>query len=217
VYKALALGYGEPTLAYVDALRVGELAGGLREAVAGLSDPGGRYAAALDSLADAATACAAEDRGVVLDGLSVEFARLFTGPGRPAVRRYATQYLDRQEGAPSRLNGPATEYATAAYRAEGVAFSGDLRELPDLVTLELEFLYHLTCREEAAWAEGSSDEALNLQRSLGMFLHEHAVLWMPEFARAVKAATEGGLYAALADLLAAHVATEAAWLSSRAD
>ena len=217
VYRALALGFGEPRLPYVDALCDGELAGGLRDAVAQPADQAGRYAAALDALDGEAAACTAGDRNAVLGRLSVEFARLFTGPARPAVRRYATQYLDVEGAGSSRLNGPASEFAAAAYRAEGVAPSEGLRELPDLVTLELEFLYNLTRREEVAWAAGESDEALRLRRSLEAFLREHAALWMPEFAQDVKAATKCALYAVLADLLAAHISAELAGPHTRAD
>ncbi len=121
---------------------------------------------------------------------------------------YASQYLDADERRPGRLNGAAAAYAAAAYQAEGVAPADAPRELPDHVTIELEFLFYLCRREEQAWERGESDEALRLRRTLDAFLREHAGRFLTEFAAAVRAASSAGLYGALAELLATHVVAE---------
>jgi len=219
VYHALALGFCEPTAAYVEALACGELVGGLREAVAWLRADAAVYDAALAELERAGSVAAESDGAEVLEGLAVEHARLFTGPGRPAVMCYATQYLDPDERRPWLLNGAATAYAVAAYRAEGVAPADSRRELPDHVTVELEFLFHLCRREEESWQRDERDEALRLRRALDTFLREHAAPFLTGFAGAVRDGggnlASGGargagvdLYGALAELLAAHVAVE---------
>lgn len=206
VYQALALGFREPTAAYLEALAGGELVDGLRAAVAWLGTDADLYEPALTALSRAA---AAEPRSAAaLRALAVEYARLFTGPGRPAVMCYASQYLDADQQRPARLNGAAASYAAAAYRAAGVVPVEAPRELPDHVTIELEFLFHLCRREEEAWAGGDADAALGLRRSLDAFLREHAARFLAGFAAAVRTAATAELYDALADLLAAHVVAE---------
>jgi len=208
VYQALALGFGEPTLAYLTALADGELVDGLHEAVAWLGPDAAAYEPALAALSRAGAAVAATGAAVALDGLAVEHARLFTGPGRPAVPCYASQYLDVAPDRAPRLNGAATAYAAAAYEAEGVAPADAPRDLPDHVTIELEFLFHLCRREEAAWDADEAAEATRVRRALDSFLREHAARFFTAFAGAVAAARPAGPYAALAELLAVHAVVE---------
>ncbi len=208
VYQALAFGFAEPTAAYLAALTGGELADGLHEAVAWLGPDAALYEPALTALAAAGAAAAQAEPAAALEALAVEHARLFTGPGHPAVGCYATQYLEPREDRPARLSGAAAAYAAAAYEAAGVAPVDAQRELPDHVAVELEFLFHLCRSEEAAWDRDDSDDALHLRRSLDAFLREHAARFFGEFAAAVRAATPAPLYAALADLLDVHVVAE---------
>jgi len=206
VYQALALGFGEPTAAYLTALADGELIDGLREAVAWLGPDAAAYEPAFAALSQAGAAVA--ETAAALDVTAVEHARLFTGPGRPALPSYASQYLDVAPGSVPRLNGAAAAYAAATYEAEGVVPADLPRELPDHVTIELEFLFYLCRREEAAWDGGDSVEAGRLRRALDTFLREHAAPFFAGFAGAVRAAGLAGLYGALAELLAVHVAVE---------
>jgi TorA maturation chaperone TorD len=208
VYQALVFGFREPTAAYLAALVSGELVAGLREAIAWLGSDAALYEPALAQFAQFAQAVAALSRDATMGDLAVEYARLFTGPGRPAVMCYASQYLGAGEEKPARLNGAAAAFAAGAYQAEGVTPVGVPRELPDHVTIELEFLYHLCRREEESWEADAPDEALRLRRSLDSFLREHASLWLPEFAEAVRAASSSKLYCALAELLETHIYAE---------
>jgi TorA maturation chaperone TorD len=214
VYQALVFGFREPTAAYLEALAGGELVAGLREAVAWLGADAVAYEPALSALVQAGEAAAELRSAPAHRGLAVEYARLFTGPGRPAVMCYASLYLDVDERRPGRLNGAAAAFAAAAYRAEGVAPAESLGELPDHVTLELEFLFHLCRREEAAWGRDEAGEGRRLRRALDAFLREHAALWLPQFARALRATAKSGLYEALAELLEAHLVVELGGLTS---
>ncbi len=86
VYQALVLGFREPTAAYLEALTGGELVAGLREAVAWLGADAVAYEPALSALSQAGRAAAERSSAAALRDLAVEYARLFTGPGRPAVQ-----------------------------------------------------------------------------------------------------------------------------------
>ena len=208
VYEVLTLGFSEPSTALVEALASGEAVSLLRAAVGWLRGGAAPYEAALTRLAQACSQLAAAGSIASLGDLRIEYARLFTGPGRTAVMCYASEYLDASEQGPGRLNGSATDYAEALYKSEGASLVAARADLPDHMTIELEFLYLLCRREEAAWTAGDDVEAARLRRSLDAFLRRHAGLWMPRFAASVRALAEQGVYVALAELLTVHLAVE---------
>jgi putative dimethyl sulfoxide reductase chaperone len=208
IYEVLAHGFSEPSAAYVEAFARGDVVAYLGDAVAWSHADAAAYDGALATLARAAGRLAATGVDEALPGLQTEYARLFTGPGRPAVRCYATQYLDADERGLGRLNQHAAAVALAAYRAEGVSLVAARSDLPDHVTTELEFLFHLCRREEQAWIGEAGAEATRLRRSLDGFLRTHAGLWLPQFAGAVLAAPADDLFAGMAELLSAHLAAE---------
>lgn len=208
VYAVLALGFAEPSRPSLEALTAGGFAEGIREA---LGQPSANLVldAALDELTALGSSLREPDRDLFLRDLRVEYARLFTGPGEPAVMCYASQYLERDErGRAGRLYGEAAAFAAAAYRAESVEPSSERGELPDHITLELEFMYHLCRREEQAWLSDQAAEAARLHDMIGNFLHDHAARWMPEFAESVRAASRIVLYRALAELLTMQLRAE---------
>jgi len=208
VYEVLTYGFSEPNAAFVEALASGEIVALLRDAVDWVGAGAVAYEPALTILGEAALSMRAVGGARALRGLRVDHARLFTGPGRPAVMCYASEYLDAGEGVTGRLNTCAADAAEAAYRAEGVSHSAAGGDLPDRVTTELEFLYHLCRREEAARAKDDSDEATRLRRSLDAFLRGHAGLWLSRFAASVRALAEQGVYVGMAELLIAHLTVE---------
>jgi len=208
VYEMLTYGFSEPTLGFIEALADGQTTALLEEAVAWLGSDADAYAAALTSLSGAASSTAGQGVAAALHDVQVEHARLFTGPGRTAVKCYASEYLDAGHGGKARLNGPAATFAATAYEAEGATLVASHGELPDHATMELEFLYHLCRREERAWAVKEDGEALRLRRALDGFLRDHACAWLPSFAAAVRGATRLAFFSGMADLLSAHLTVE---------
>ncbi len=208
VYRVLAVGLALPTPDFVASVVDGELVDVLGEAVAWLGTDAAAYAPALDQLASAEATRSGTSLEDYVDELSAEHARLFTGPGRPAVMCYASQYLDADERGPGRLNGAAAAYAAVSYRAQNVTPVPERSELPDHVTLELEFLFHLCRREEDAWGMDDGDAALATRRALDAFLREHAARWLPDFAAGVETSTSFHMYLGLARLLATHLSME---------
>ena len=119
VYEVLTFGFSEPTAALVEALASGEAVSLLRAAVGWLRGGADQYEPALTRLAEAGSQLAAVGSLAALGDLRIEYARLFTGPGRTAVMCYASEYLDASEQGSGRLNGSATDYAEATYKNEG--------------------------------------------------------------------------------------------------
>jgi putative dimethyl sulfoxide reductase chaperone len=208
VYEVLTYGFSEPSAALVEALASGEGVSLLRAAVGWLRRGAAQYEPAFTRLEEAGSQLAAAGSLAALRDLRVEYARLFTGPGRTAVKCYASQYFDADGRDPGSLNGSVADYAEAAYKKEAVSLVAALGDLPDHMTTELEFLFHLCRREEAAWATDDGDEAARLRRSLDGFLRSHAGIWLPRFAASVRAHTGMTAYSGMAQLLGAHLAVE---------
>jgi len=202
VYRVMALGFSEPGEDLVRALCSGDLVSELVDALATLGASDSACGPALQRLRRAASEMEAAGAAAPLRELSVEYARLFTGPGRPDVAGYESEYTEaRPDGGRGRLHGAATAAVAAVYREEGVAVAAALREPPDSVAAELEFLYLLSRREEQAWQADDEGEALRLRRTAGRFLAEHASRWLPKLAADVRATSGSHFYAGLAEVL----------------
>jgi TorA maturation chaperone TorD len=234
LYSVLAIGFSEPDEGLREALGArpageagsGPAAGGESSDIAAGGSPLVQTIAAAAAWLDADASLYAPGLEMLdaagaslppLPLLAAEYARLFTGPGRAAVNRFASQYLDepRADGRP-RLRGPATEAAAAAYEAEGLAPRSALGEPADDIATELEFLSSLSDREATEWARGSTEEALRLRRAAAQFLREQCATWWPAFAGAVLAQARVEVYSGFARLLAAHLAIELGYPRSAA-
>jgi TorA maturation chaperone TorD len=119
--------------------------------------------------------------------VEVIHAKLFLGPFEILAAPWASFYLEDEP----RLMGPTSEYAARAYAAAGLAPGTKLKDAPDHVTHELEFMYFLAFNEavtgDGSWAEHQS-----------RFWHEHLGRWLPHFADAVAAADVHPFYGDLA-------------------
>jgi len=126
--------------------------------------------------------------------LLVEYSRLFIGPFGVIAPPYGSVYLDGEQ----RVMGDSTMEVIRRYRNEGLSGSADVRELPDHVAVELEFMSYLVFKEIHALETTdlrAADEAVEKQESFsGEFLRR----WIPPFCERIKENTENGFYSALA-------------------
>ncbi|MBI2874268.1 MAG: molecular chaperone TorD family protein [Firmicutes bacterium] len=118
-----------------------------------------------------------------------EYVNLFLVPGSSLCPPYASHYLD--------YSGPGGGLISAmierVYVVSGLVLSPTLGDLPDHVSVELEFVSHLCRREVEAWQRDDSPEAaLAFLEQRFQFLDRHMNLWLPRFARAVLAAAMPG-------------------------
>ena len=99
-----------------------------------------------------------------------EYIRLFdVGPAGPPCPLYGGMYIgDRMK---------VMEDATRFYNFFHLRLSPQMRELPDHVTTELEFLHYLTFREAEACQHGL--DVPSLLRAERDFLARHLCRWMP--------------------------------------
>lgn len=97
------------------------------------------------------------------------------------------------------------------YKAFGVERSAEGRERVDHLSIELEFMARLTQKE--LFAVASSDPSLREKAAVcrdgqRRFVEAHLIWWVPGFAELLRTGTTTGLYAALADSLAAFIVCE---------
>ena len=85
------------------------------------------------------------------------------------------------------------------YASAGLALSRDSGELPDLVSVEMEFVAVLCGREAQAWEREDRRQAVDLLGRQQSFLDSHLARWLPEFGERVRAADSDGMYAALCE------------------
>lgn len=98
------------------------------------------------------------------------------------------------------------------YRAFGLHVRDDLRERPDHAALELEFLALLLFKHRTALAQSDDDAAEQhaaiCRDARVAFVRDHVSWWLPSFAVALRKKSPTGLYAAVANLLAAVLPLE---------
>jgi len=186
VYRLLALGFRQPSALLREALPEGAA---VLEAAQALSP-----SPALKQAVDAYRALLAQgDGGASPQETALEYCRLFVGPGPLACPPYGSVYRDGGV-----VMGPSTLAALRAYEEQGLKPS--LKEPPDHIAVELEFMAHLCQGASHAADISQARHCLALQET---FLREHLLAWAPAFARRLLADTSHPLYKTLAGLLVA--------------
>jgi len=131
----------------------------------------------------------------------IAHAKLFLGPFEILVAPWASFYLEEEP----QLMGSTSYYAARAYAEAGLAPGQKLKDVPDQVTHELEFMYFLAFNEattgEREWSERQE-----------RFWCEHLGCWLPQFAETLQQAAVHPFYCTLAETIAGVCATENAAL-----
>lgn len=147
----------------------------------------------------------------LIEDLAVEYARLFLGPG-PHIAPYASVYLGA-EGAG--LWGPATVWVKRFIRDAGFEYSDGYRDLPDHISVELEFMGEMTAREASALENRDPDEAKRIREIETEFLADHLAIWAPLFCEKTASAAEGKFFGGMARLTAEFIHAEQQDLAGR--
>ncbi len=133
--------------------------------------------------------------------LEIEYNRLFVGPGRPAALPYESVY--RKTGGTG--VGAMAREVLRCYAEAGLGMSPDRRDWPDHVATELGFMAYLVERGTEA-ENGDAERWAARERA---FLRDHLLAWLPQFCRRVREVSRHPFYAALAELTAAFIRSEA--------
>ena len=156
-----------------------------------------------------ATAAARLSTGPSMETLAVEHARLFLGPFQLVAPPYGSYYLDDKKT----VMGDSTAGVEAFYTFCGLHLADDFYELPDHVTVELEFMSFLAFSQHQAEAAANSDESKRLVELQREFLGKFLLPWLQPFTAAVISDGEAPFYQAIATCTAAFINADYAALA----
>ncbi len=140
----------------------------------------------------------------LLSELSLEFTRLFLGPG-PHVSPYESVHLGGEGGS---LWGPETQAVKRFIQHSGFCYDERYHGLPDHIGVELEFMAGLTGMEADAWDLDDSEAAFTCLRREKTFLSRHLGRWAGRFANKVGELATMPLYPQMAALTRDYVAAD---------
>ncbi len=209
IYNLLASAYAEPpSVRVVRAVADGTLLRAFRDV--GLDNA----AAELD------TFIIGRDAEDVLEEMEIEYTRLFAAPGTGYVPPYQSMYCDEPHDCDTALPndgkrldkrqlwGDCAVAAERMYLEAGLSVTGHLRDVPDHIGLELQFMHHLCGREAEALNAGRSlaaEESVRLQMA---FLETQLLPWIDRFCQAVGNAARHPFYRGMASLTSAFVISD---------
>ena len=136
------------------------------------------------------------------EDLSVEYAKLFVGPYELKAPPYGSVYLDNAKV----VMGDSTMQVIKMYEEEGLRRDSNFRELPDHISVELEFMYFLIYREIEALKKADIAAAAGYTEKQMEFMSKILMKWVPLFCEKIKEGTENNFYTALADCTYIYVA-----------
>jgi len=125
--------------------------------------------------------------------LEYEYNRLFVGPGHVPCPPYESVYRkDRPLMERGLVMGPSVADVKAMYLQGGLEMSKKFRDLPDHISVELEFMAYLCSRES------SSERFVDIERE---FFNRHIRVWYRDFLNCIMANTTSSFYLKLAQAL----------------
>ena len=129
-----------------------------------------------------------------IEPLRIDYARLFVGPFELLAPPYGSVYL---EGA-RQVMGGSTIDAKNRYQAAGLNMSSSVKEAPDHIAIELEFMYYLIFKEIESLEQADLESAMNYLEKQKDFLKTHLGRWVSKFAAKVEENARADFYKHLA-------------------
>lgn len=126
-----------------------------------------------------------------LDSHEVDYSRLFVGPFKLLAPPYGSVYLED-----GKFMGNSTLDAKGLYEREGLDIV--VKDAPDHISVELEFMYYLAIKEADARQNSDIEEAGRLHGQQVSFLQTHLGSWVEAFADRVEENAQTEFYKALA-------------------
>ncbi len=156
---------------------------------------------ALERVCPAAQAFAGKMKNAVSaaseEDLRVEYAKLFVGPQGVLAPPYGSVYLEKEHT----VMGSSTIEVRKAYEREGLLVDQESHELPDHISVELEFVHYLISRELEALEAGKRKEAIDYIQKQMVFLRAFVIPWAPSLCADITAKSESEYFASLAGCL----------------
>lgn len=151
-----------------------------------------------DEVRAAAEACArfaegleGEDPAKSIEGVSVEYTKLFVGPPKPAAPPWETMY--RSDNVTVGFGDPTFEMR-GLLREAGLQLSNENNQYEDHMGIELLYLSTLCQRVADLIEAGEGDEADELAIQVRDFASDHPLAWADAFAGRIEDAFPGGYF-----------------------
>ncbi|MHC4395879.1 MAG: TorD/DmsD family molecular chaperone [Planctomycetota bacterium] len=130
---------------------------------------------------------------IELASLKIDYTRLFVGPFKLLAPPYGSVYLED-----SRIMGESTIDVRNWYEKEGLDVV--IKDAPDHIAMELEFIYYLVAKQTQATNEENFQDIQLYQQKQKSFLYSHLARWLPEFAKNVQENAQTEFYKELVRL-----------------
>ncbi|MBL6991418.1 MAG: molecular chaperone TorD family protein [Bacteriovoracaceae bacterium] len=124
--------------------------------------------------------------------LKVEYARLFVGPHSLIAPPFGSVYLESK----GLLMGNSTIAVSEIYEECGIDLAADVKQLPDHITLELEFVYFLIFQQMK-----EPHNAKSWIASQESFVKTYLASWTPQFVENIRKGSNSIFYQHLGGLL----------------
>ncbi len=112
-----------------------------------------------------------------LEILRIEYARLFVGPFSLPAPPYGSVYMENER----KVMGDSSMDAKRIYQSFGLDMSNSIKEVPDHVSVELEFMFFLIYKEIESIQSNASEQAQELIYHQKSFLSDHLNMWIADF------------------------------------
>ena len=129
--------------------------------------------------------------------LIVEYSRLFLGPFKVLAPPYGSVYIDSGRI----LMGDSTLDIMHLYREAGLVFRDGFKEVPDHITIELEFLHFITYQELSALHSNNNDDLKKYRKTQVLFINNFFGQWIFPFCEKILSNTKNSYYRSLAECL----------------
>jgi TorA maturation chaperone TorD len=138
--------------------------------------------------------------------MAVDYAALFVGPFELLAPPYGSVYLETTK----RLMGDSTMAVMKMYQEAGL--SVDVKEAPDHIAIELEFMHYLYTLEAEEIHKDDNVKARNLASMRNGFLSAYLATWIPQLCEKIRIGADNMFYRNLADCLENFIKIETASL-----
>jgi TorA maturation chaperone TorD len=140
-----------------------------------------------------------------METLLIDHTALFIGPSQPKAMPYGSFWQTDDQS----MRHDAMMAVVDIYEQGGFEVSEDVRDFPDHIAVELEFLYALIFAQNQAQLSGNVDDLSAANALHRRFLDEHLCAWFDAFSTAVHSGAETAFYRELVDLTGRFARMEA--------
>jgi len=135
----------------------------------------------------------------LIENHSIEYTRLFLGPGKH-ISPHESIHYERDDGDWGSLWGASTVEVKKFVESLGLEYKETDRSIPDHISVEFELMQKLIEKEKQAWDENGGKDVLHFIKIEKMFMEDHIIKWIPQFCDKVIAETELPFYREIAKL-----------------